>query len=56
MKYEFSIGSRVTTIYGGKEMSGTITGRHGTVDYYSVQLYTGEVIYRYGADLTIERR
>ena len=51
MKYEFSIGSRVTTLYGGHELAGTITGRHGTVDYYAVRLETGETIYRYGADL-----
>ena len=51
MKYEFRIGIRVTTFYGGQKLNGTITGRHGTVDYYAVRLETGETIYRYGADL-----
>jgi hypothetical protein len=52
MKYEFRIGSKVTTMVGGQEIKGTVVGRHGTVDYYAVRLETGETIYRYGADLT----
>lgn len=52
MKYEIRIGSKVTAMFGGQKMNGTVVGRHGTVDYYAVRLETGEVIYRYGADLT----
>lgn len=45
------IGEKVITEYGGALMSGIITGKHGSADYYAVQLWTGEIIYRYGADL-----
>ena len=45
------IGEKVITKYGRALMSGIITGKHGCADYYAVQLWTGEIIYRYGADL-----
>lgn len=48
---KFEIGSKVTARQGGKETAGTITGRHGSAEYYAVQLETGETIYQWGNDL-----
>lgn len=52
MNCEIRIGSRVATTFGGNVINGTVTGKHGSADYYAVRIETGEVIYRYGADLT----
>ena len=51
---KFEIGSKVTVRQGGKEMAGTVTGRHGNVEYYAVRLDNGELIYQYGDDLKQE--
>lgn len=48
---KFEIGSKVTARQGGKEMPGTITGRHGSADYYAVRMDNGELIYQWGDDL-----
>lgn len=48
-----TIGTKVETMYGGKTVYGTITGKHGDTDYYAVETDTKEIIYRYGADLKV---
>lgn len=51
MTTRFAIGSKVTARQGGNEMPGTITGRHGSTEYYAVRLDNGELIYQWGNDL-----
>jgi hypothetical protein len=48
----FEIGQKVTARQNGKEIHGTITGKHGTAEYYAVRLETGETIHQWGNDLT----
>jgi hypothetical protein len=45
------IGSKVKTMYGGKLVNATITGKHGDCEYYAIRLENAEVIYRYAEDL-----
>ena len=45
------IGDKVTTNYAGIARTGTITGKHGSADYYAVKLDSGMVIYRWAADM-----
>ena len=50
------IGDKVATRFGGKIVLGEITGKHGDADYYAVRIETGEVIYRWAADMEVIRK
>jgi len=45
------INDRIITEHGGKKVLGTITGKHGSADYYAVRLANGELVYKYGDDM-----
>lgn len=50
------IGDKIVTRFCGKIVLGVITGKHGEADYYSVKLETGEVIYRWAADMDVLKK
>lgn len=53
----YKIGDYISTIYrrgeggDGYAIGGTVTGKHGSADYYSVRIDGGPVVYRWGEEL-----